>query len=175
MSRRSAPVEGLDIEIKLKSDAYQEIFDRLSSKELENISKRATKAAAQVILSETKKELKKHTNKSKSTFTNAKHGWNLIKSKKTGQVIGVKSLEQGIRMKYHKDEAMTKINIMGDMRLKWMEKGTEQRYTKETKAYRGSMPDWWFFRDAINNKRSEAYDRMQKIIELNLEARMKGE
>lgn len=175
MSRRAKPVEGLDIEVKLKSDKYQEIFDRLSARELESISKRATKAAAQIILSETKKELRRHTGKAKSTYTNAKHGWNLIKSKKTGKVIGVKSLEQGIRMKYHKDEAMTKVNIMGDMRLKWMEKGTEDRYTKETKAFRGHMPQWWFFKTAIDNSSASAYDRMQRIVEINLEARMKGE
>lgn len=174
MSRRSKPVQGLDIEVKLKSDKYQEIFDRLSSKELENISKRATKAAAQIILSETKKELRKHTGKAKSTYTNAKHGWNLIKSKKTGKVVGVKSLEQGIRMKYHKDQAMTKVNIMGDMRLKWMEKGTEHRYTKND-AYRGKMDQWWFFRDAVSRSQNDAYDRMQRIVEINLEARMRGE
>jgi len=167
--------EGLDIEIKLKSDKYEEVFDRLSPKELESISKRATKAAAQVIVSETKKQLRSHTSKAKSTYTNAKHGWNLIKSKKTGAVIGVKNLEQGIRMKYHKDEAMTKVNIMGDFRLKWMEKGTNKRTAilkSGQKANRGSMPEWWFFRDAISNKRSEAYNHMQKIIEINLEARM---
>lgn len=167
--------EGLDIEVKLKSEKYEDMFNKLTPRELENISKRATKAAAQVILSETKKQLRTHTKKSGSTYTNAKHGWNLIKSKKTGQVIGVKSLEQGIRMKYHKDEAMTKVNIMGDFRLKWMEKGTADRYatmSKGGKARRGQMPQWWFFRDAINAKRSEAYDRMQKIIEINLEARM---
>lgn len=168
--------EGLDIEIKLKSEKYEEVFDKLSPRELESISKRATTAAAQVIVSETKKQLRSHTGKAKSTYTNAKHGWNLIKSKKTGAVIGVKSLEQGIRMKYHKDEAMTKVNIMGDFRLKWMEKGTNKRTaTLKTgqKANRGSMPEWWFFRDAINAKRSEAYNRMQRIIEINLEARMK--
>jgi len=167
--------EGLDIEVKLKSADYEKVFDNLSPKELERISKRATKAAAQVIVSETKKQLRSHTGKAKSTYTNAKHGWNLIKSKKTGQVIGVKSLEQGIRMKYHKDEAMTKVNIMGDFRLKWMEKGTRDRYatmSKGGKAFRGQMPQWWFFRDAINAKREEAYNKMQRIIEINLEARM---
>lgn len=167
--------EGLDIEVKLKSDKYEEVFDRLSPKELESISKRATKAAAQVIVSETKKQLRSHTKRAGSTYTNAKHGWNLIKSKKTGAVIGVKKLEEGIRMKYHKDEAMTKVNIMGDFRLKWMEKGTQGRWastSKGTKAWRGTMPDWWFFKDAIAAKRSEAYSRMQKIIEINLEARM---
>lgn len=167
--------EGLDIEVKLKSEKYEDVFNKLNSKELESISKRATKAAAQVILSETKKQLRSHTGRSKSTYTNAKHGWNLIKSKKTGAVIGVKSLEQGVRMKYHKDEAMTKVSIMSDFRLKWMEKGTRERWAKlksGAKARRGTMPDWWFFRDAINAKRSEAYNRMQKIIEINLEARM---
>lgn len=170
--------QGLDIEVKLKSEKYEEVFNNLTPRELENISKRATKAAAQVIVSETKKELKKHTDRAKSTYTNAKHGWNLIKSKKTGAVIGVKSLEQGIRMKYHKDEAMTKVNIMGDFRLKWMEKGTNTRTAtlkSGQKANRGKMPDWWFFRDAIANKRNEAYDRMQKIIEINIEARMKND
>lgn len=168
--------EGLDIEVHLKSEAYEKVFDQLSPKELETISKRATKAAAQVVVSETKKQLRSHTGKAKSTYTNAKHGWNLIKSKKTGAVIGVKSLEQGIRMKYHKDEAMTKVSIMSDFRLKWMEKGTKDRYatmSKGGKAKRGQMPQWWFFRDAINAKREEAYNRMQKIIEINLEARMK--
>lgn len=165
--------EGLDIDVRLKSDTFQEVFEKLNDQQLEKIAKRATKAAAAIVKQEAKKQLRSHTGKAKSTYTNAKHGWNLVKSKKTGKVIGVRSLEEGIQMKYHKDEAMTKINIMGDFRLKWMEKGTESRYAKlksGAKAHRGQMPEWWFFRDAINAKREAAWYRMQEVVHTNIEA-----
>lgn len=165
----------LDVDVKLKSDTFQEVFERLNDKELDKISKRATSAAAAIIKAEAKKQLKQHTGKAKSTYTNAKHGWNLIKSKKTGKVIGVKSLEQGIVAKYHRDEAMSKVNIMGDFRLKWMEKGTQSRYAKlksGAKAHRGQMPEWRFFHDAIQLKSESAWYRMQEIINRNIEAIM---
>lgn len=61
-----------------------------------------------------------------------------------------KTMESGIRVKADKDYCEVDVNVMGDFRLKFFEKGTKLRQTKKTKANRGSIKALYFFRAARN-------------------------
>lgn len=61
-----------------------------------------------------------------------------------------KTMESGIRIKADKDYCEVDVNVMGDFRLKFFEKGTKLRQTKKTKANRGSIRALYFFQAARN-------------------------
>jgi hypothetical protein len=46
-------------------------------------------------------------------------------------------MESGVKLKVLKDYCEVDVNIMGDFRLKFFEKGTKLRRTRKTKANRG--------------------------------------
>lgn len=83
-----------------------------------------------------------------------------------------KTMESGIRVKSDKDYCEVDVNIMGDFRLKFFEKGTVQRYTRKTKSNRGSIEGLYFFKsartnaddvtDVINNSIAESLKRISK-------------
>ncbi|MCF0185740.1 MAG: hypothetical protein HUJ98_04535 [Bacteroidaceae bacterium] len=58
-----------------------------------------------------------------------------------------KTMEEGIRLRADKAYDEVAVNIMGDFRLKFFEKGTKERITK-SKANRGSIKPIHFFRTA---------------------------
>lgn len=60
-----------------------------------------------------------------------------------------KTMESGIRVKADKDYCEVDVNVMGDFRLKFFEKGTVIRQTKK-KANRGSIKPLYFFQAARN-------------------------
>lgn len=60
-----------------------------------------------------------------------------------------KTMESGIRVKADKDYCEVDVNVMGDFRLKFFEKGTVLRQTKK-KANRGSIKPLYFFQAARN-------------------------
>lgn len=78
--------------------------------------------------------------------------------------------QDGIVLKGDKAYTEARVSIMKDFRMKWFEKGTEDRYIKQKghsdltrgrhqtntgKAnYRGQITAKWFFRDARNNTES---------------------
>ena len=157
-----------DVKIELDEKAYVQALEKLSGKELIKIEKKALNAGAAVIVAEAKRQLRNVTGKAKSKGLNARKGYNLIK--KNGVVVGVKSLEQGIRAKFHgenTDEPFSKVNIMGDFRLKWFEKGTNQRSTRQ--GYnRGAMTATNFFATAQNASIGKANQKIEDVILSNL-------
>lgn len=157
-----------DVKIELDEKAYVQALERLSGKELLKIEKKALNAAAAVLVAEAKRQLRSKTDKAKSKGLNARKGYNLIK--KHGVVVGVKSLEQGIRSKFHgenTDEPFSKVNIMGDFRLKWFEKGTIDRETR--KGYgRGHMTATNFFATAQQVSIGKANQKIEDIVLSNL-------
>lgn len=58
-----------------------------------------------------------------------------------------KTMESGIRLKADKDYCEVAVNVMGDFRLKFFEKGTNLRQTKK-KANRGKIKALYFFQSA---------------------------
>lgn len=82
-----------------------------------------------------------------------------------------KTMESGIRVKGDKDYCEVDVNVMGDFRLKFFEKGTNFRQTKK-KANRGKIRALYFFQSArskadeiegiINSSISESLKRISK-------------
>ena len=83
-----------------------------------------------------------------------------------------KTMESGIRVKALKDYCEVDVNIMGDFRLRFFEKGTQIRQTKKTKANRGAIKALYFFQAArakegeitsvINNSIAESLKRIKE-------------
>lgn len=82
-----------------------------------------------------------------------------------------KTMESGIRLKADKDYCEVAVNVMGDFRLKFFERGTQLRQTKNG-ANRGSIKALYFFQSArakgdevtsiINSSISESLKRISK-------------
>lgn len=165
----SGVVDGVNVDVSIDSKKVEEALDRMSGKELDKLIKRALGKASSTIVRKSKKELRKVAN-GKSKYSNAIHGWNLIKNRK-GQVVGVRSLEQGIRSKWHKSNSMYKINIMADWRLRFFEGGTSARSykTKNGKSHStGKIKDSHFFTKAIKQSQSEVSTTIDTIVSTNL-------
>lgn len=163
--------DGLDVNLDITQ--VKEALDNISNKEFNKIVKRALGRAAGLIIRQSRANLRRSIGKAsaRSKFTNATHGWNLKRNRK-GKITGVRSLEEGIRGKYHFNKSEYKLNIMQDFRLKWFEKGTKERSykTKTGKTQRtGKMKANWFFKDAQNQKMNEAQSQMEKIVHTNIE------
>lgn len=89
------------------------------------------------------------------------------------------TLNKGVRVKPNKAFNEVQVNIMGDYRLKWFEKGTKDRFTKGHKitgyadsrhlrrtgkgGYRGKMVAEHFFQAARNDEES-IYNAMTASI-----------
>lgn len=161
-----------NLELKLSGEKeIDDAINRLTGDELNKIIRRAESQAARILVNQAKQNLRGVTNRSKSRYTNLKRGWNLIK--KNGSIIGARSLEEGIRQKYHaaskSDEAgFTKVNIMKDFRLRFFEGGTKERYKKSNGGHTGHMTATNFFTKAINQVGDDVLTRMNTIIEANL-------
>lgn len=119
--------------IKIKTEGLDELKDKLA-KIAEQINLAAPTWAAASILIRTTQE-------------------NLPQS--------VKHMKDGVRYSFNKQKAEGKVHIMGggsvynDYMLRWFEKGTALRTTKDGKN-RGKMPAYWFFRNAVNSSQQEA-------------------
>lgn len=161
-----------NIEFEFNDKALENAIKMITGDEMNKIMKRATSQAAEIVKKRAKENLRGVTNRSKSRYTNLKRGWNAIV--KRGKVIGVRTLEQGIRSKYHAagknedDAGFTKVNIMGDFRLNFFEGGTVERRKKSNNASTGHMTATNFFSKAISETEEEATNRMAMIIETNL-------
>ena len=109
------------------------------------------KAGGEKLLSETKVQLRSKLG-SGATSPNRWNG---------------KTMESGIRLKADKDYCEVDVNVMGDFRLKFFEKGTKLRQTKK-KANRGSIKGLYYFQAA----RSKA-DEITTIINSSLAESLK--
>lgn len=66
-------------------------------------------------------------------FKSLKDGANTLKAN-TVNNLRRPTLRKGVRVKPKKTTNEVQVNIMGDYRLKWFEKGTKERYTKGHKV-----------------------------------------
>ena len=98
------------------------LFDDLSEEKRKNILMKALKKAAKELQDKTRENLKQRLG-NKATSPNKWNG---------------KTLESGIKLKADKDYTEVNVNIMGDFRLKFFERGTKERYTSKG-YYRGRM------------------------------------
>lgn len=108
--------------VQIEDRQVYSLFDELSEEKRKNILMKALKKAAKELQDKTRDNLKQRLG-NKATSPNKWNG---------------KTLESGIKLKADKDYTEVNVNIMGDFRLKFFEKGTKERYTKKG-YYRGRM------------------------------------
>ena len=137
-------------------DSYvRNLFQALDEESRKRILFTALKAGGEKLLSETKMQLRSKLGSGASS----PNRWN------------GRTMESGIRLKADKDYCEVDVNVMGDFRLKFFEKGTNFRQTKK-KANRGKIRALYFFQSArskadeiegiINSSISESLKRISK-------------
>ena len=137
--------------VSVDASAVRNLFQALDEESRKRILFTALKAGGEKLLSETKVQLRSKLG-SGATSPNRWNG---------------KTMESGIRLKADKDYCEVDVNVMGDFRLKFFEKGTKLRQTKK-KANRGSIKGLYFFMAA----RSKA-DEITTIINSSLAESLK--
>lgn len=143
--------------VVVDDSSVQNLFRALDDDTRKRILFNALKDGGKKLAEETRIQLKSKLGSGAST-----------PSKWTG-----KPMESGIRVKALKDYCEVDVNIMGDFRLRFFEKGTKQRYTRKTKANRGTIKSLYFFQAArskeaeitsiINNSIAESLKRIIKV------------
>ena len=137
--------------VSVDDSAVRNLFQALDEESRKRILFTALKAGGEKLLSETKVQLRSKLG-SGATSPNRWNG---------------KTMESGIRLKADKDYCEVDVNVMGDFRLRFFEKGTKLRQTKK-KANRGSIKGLYFFQAA----RSKA-DEITTIINSSLAESLK--
>ena len=137
--------------VSVDDSAVRNLFQALDEESRKRILFTALKAGGEKLLSETKMQLRSKLG-SGATSPNRWNG---------------RTMESGIRLKADKDYCEVDVNVMGDFRLKFFEKGTKLRQTKK-KANRGSIKGLYFFQAA----RSKA-DEITTIINSSLAESLK--
>lgn len=137
--------------VSVDDSAVRNLFQALDEESRKRILFTALKAGGEKLLSETKVQLRSKLG-SGATSPNRWNG---------------KTMESGIRLRADKDYCDVAVNVMGDFRLKFFEKGTKLRQTKK-KANRGSIKGLYFFQAA----RSKA-DEITAIINSSLAESLK--
>lgn len=142
--------------MEINDSSVQNLFKALEDDSRKRIILTALKAGGQKLLEETKMQLRTKLGAGAST----PNRWN------------GKTLESGIKLKVLKDYCEVDVNIMGDFRLKFFEKGTKLRKTRQTKANRGQIRGRYFFQAArakedeitsvINNSIAESLKKIAK-------------
>lgn len=160
------------ITVRTNAQGLVDALERLDGVERQRAMAKAVGSGGSVIVKEARKELAKATSRSKSKHSNIVKGWGL--KVKNGIVIGAKRLDEGIKMKTHKNNMppFAKVNILSDHRLKWFEHGTrDPRTIKNYLGHKGRKKDvpgmkgTQFFTKAIQNAKEKAYQRMQQVIQ----------
>ena len=134
--------------VKIDTTQVDNLLDTLDDQEVKNnILFEAVKAGAKVLQQTTKNYFRQKVGET------ATHYSRFIQ----------KPFEDGIIVETNKSYCEAKVSIMGDHRLKWFEKGTQDRYTKGRKIvgyqrnrairegkghWTGRMTGQYFFRDA---------------------------
>lgn len=124
-----------------------EALSSLSPKKLNSAYNKGIKKALEPIVKETKRNLRK---------SGVKNVNKPYVSPKTHKVY--KSMLQGVKASAdagNKENPYGKAHIMGEFRLRWMEKGTVLRKTKKG-ASRGRIAPRWFFKPAVESKQEES-------------------
>ncbi len=155
-----------DCKIQIDSDTVDFMLDLLDDDEKKKqILYRAVIAGGKVLQGTAKQYFKQRMGES------ATHLSKYIK----------KPFEDGIILKGDKAYLEARVSIMKDFRMKFFEKGTEDRYIKQKghsdlqrgrhqtntgkPNYRGRITAKWFFKDARNNSAAGINDAMMKSID----------
>ena len=137
--------------VSVDDSAVRNLFQTLDEESRKRILFTALKAGGEKLLSETKMQLRSKLGSGASS----PNRWN------------GRTMESGIRLRGDKDYCEVDVNVMGDFRLKFFEKGTKLRQTKK-KANRGSIKGLYYFQAA----RSKA-DEITAIINSSLAESLK--
>lgn len=172
------------IDVEVRDEKVRNALLRIQSKEAHRISRRALNKGASIIKKEAQHNLEMDMKGGKaaanSARTNAKKGWHISwKDKRGGEIKSIQTLKEGIQIKYHKegedgDGPFTKLNIMGggsrtkkggDFRLKFFEKGTQERHKNNRQnSSTGHITAIWFLKKAIEAKQTEVGETVANII-----------
>ena len=134
---------------------------QFAPREMVSANRRALAASSMVLVKAARLKLRGVTARSASTRTADRKGWTKMKGNRR-----VTTLENGIRFKVNEFGTVTRINIMGDFRLKWFEMGAGWKAPRVTRKGqdRGDMPARPFFAPAINAAKGKMAEAMRKTI-----------
>ncbi len=134
----------------LEIDARQvyRMFANLSLKNQTKAHREALKKGSSILVTAARRNLRKELG---TTATK--------KASKTG-----KSLQSGIRYWVGKQGNFAKVHIMGDYRLKWFEKGTDSRKTKNKGLNRGRISGRYFFKEAKSQTEAKVFNSITDYL-----------
>ncbi len=126
-------------------------------------NRRALAASSMVLVRAARLKLRGVTANAQSTRTADRRGWSRLKgSKRLG------SLEDGIRFRTSQTGTMSRINILGDFRLKFFEGGTALR-SKRSGANTGMMTARPFFHPAFYASQEQMYNALANSLNKSVE------
>lgn len=176
------------IEVEVEDAKVRKALLRIQSRKAHSISRKALNKGASIIKKEAQsnleRDMKGGSKAANSIRTNAKHGWHVTwKDKRGGDIKSIQKLKDGIQIKYHQEgeeegSPFTKLNIMGggsrtkkggDFRLKFFEKGTQEREKNSNHASTGHITAIWFLKKAIEAKQTEVGETVANIIQQGIE------
>lgn len=150
--------------VSIDSGEVDRLLNNLGDEELLNkILFDAIKAGAKVLQEATKKQFRSEMGDAASHISKYTH----------------RPFESGVTLKTDKAYTEAKVSIMGDHRMKWFEKGTQDRYTKgykitgyqRNRAIRSGKGHWTghiigkhFFKQAKENSESTVNDAIKQSI-----------
>lgn len=141
-------------EIRVNDREVIQALSRMSFKQMNKAYRNGMKKALDPILKQTKVNLRA------SGIRNVNKPYIGKNGKK------YKSMMQGVKTSVYMgntEDSYGKVHIMGEFRLKWFEKGTNERHTRKG-WNRGSITPKWFFRSAVSQKGKEAVDNLDENI-----------
>ena len=112
----------------------------------------------------------------KATRSNLKQVVKKITTKHTTKKGSTYSLSSGIKGKaWKKKDIGATVSILSDFRLKFFERGTNDRFVKtrkgvklKKKAFRGKNTAKWFFKSAKAQKEKEIFNDIDKDLSANI-------
>ena len=141
-----------------------ELFADLSGRQQKQVYRNALRRAANILVKETRSQLKGKLGRK----ANSRNWWNN------------RTLSSGIKSRADKEGKSAKVHIMGDFRLKFFEKGTDNRETtgsnidsvrgktpirrQKKPASRGRIEPKNFFSTAKRNKEQEIFSTLDKLV-----------
>lgn len=141
-------------EIRVDDKEVIKALANLSFKQMNKAYRTGMKKSLDPILKQTKQNLRasgiRHVNKP-YIGKNGKKYKSMLQGVKSSVYIG------------NTEDSWGKVHIMSEFRLKFFEKGTNERHTRKGWK-RGSITPKWFFRNAVNQKSREAEQTLDENI-----------
>lgn len=122
--------------VTVDNKAVLNLFEQLNEDNRKSILFKALKKGGERLVNDTRAQLREQLGQGATT----PNRWN------------GKTMESGIKLRGERDYCEVAVNIMGDFRLKFFEKGTKQRLTSKSNANRGSITALNFFQRARANE-----------------------